>query len=152
MKYIRFILITAAAVFLASIFFLVNRNIRENETQSSTLQQRTSQAGFEMKTDEQGQVTVKVTPQVLSGNQWKFRVVLDTHSVDLVQDLIQMAELTDDQSNVYKPTAWEGAGPGGHHREGVLIFEAVNPAPSSIALKIKDVGGVPERLFKWNAQ
>jgi len=78
--------------------------------------------------------------------------MFDTHSVELDQDLMQIVELTDGQDNTYKPIAWEGAEPGGHHLEGVLVFEAINPVPPSIELKIKDVGGVPERSFKWNTE
>lgn len=76
--------------------------------------------------------------------------MFDTHSVDLNQDVIQIAELTDDKRNIYKPTAWGRAGPGGHHREGALVFHQINPVPASVELKIKDIGGVPERSFKWN--
>lgn len=150
MKYIRFILIAIVAIFLVYFFFVVNRDIEEDSAQSPNQQKQTGQNSLESKTDGQGQVTIKVTPQTLSGTQWKFDLVFNTHSVDLNQDVMQIAELVDSQGNVYKPTAWEGAGAGGHHREGVLIFKAVNPAPSYVELKIKDVGGVPERSFKWN--
>ncbi len=150
MKYIPLILITTAAVFLVYFFFVVNRDVRESKTQSPAPQQQASQNSLETKTDDQGQVTIRVTPQTLSGTQWKFDVVLDTHSVDLGYDLMQIAELIDDKGNAYKPLAWEGSESGGHHREGVLQFEAINPIPSYVELKIKNVGGVAERSFKWN--
>ncbi len=150
MKYLQFILITAVAVFLAYFLFAVNQD-EGDKTQSPT-QKQTTQSSLETKTDERGQVTVKITPQALRGDQWKFDVVLDTHSVDLGQDMMQITELVDGQGNTYKPIAWEGAGPGGHHREGVLIFQPISLMPSSVELKIKDVGGVPERLFKWNTE
>lgn len=150
MKYIRFILIALVAVFLAYFLFVVNRNTEENKVQNTSQQQQTKQGGFETKTDEQGQVTVKVTPQTLNGAAWKFDVVFDTHSVELDQDPTQIAVLIDDQGKEHTPSAWEGAGPGGHHREGVLVFEAISSASASVELKIKDVGGVPERSFQWN--
>ena len=56
----------------------------------------------------------------------------------------------DDKGNTYQSTMWEGSGPGGHHREGILVFNEINPTPAYIELKIKNVGGVPERLFKWD--
>ncbi len=113
--------------------------------------QQAGQSDFGAKTDDHGEGTVKVTPQALGGAEWRFSVVFDTHSVDLNQDLMRIAVLTDDRGKEYTPSAWEGAGPGGHHREGVLVFKAVTPA-SYIELKIKDIGGVPERSFKWNLQ
>ena len=152
LRYIRFIMIGLVAVFLAYFFFVVNRDARESSAQNFN-QQQADRGGFITQTDEQGQVSVKVTPQVLANStQWKFDVVFDTHSVDLNQDLVQIAVLVDDRGSEYKPTVWEGPGPGGHHREGVLVFEAISPVPSSIEVKIKDVGGVPERSFKWNTK
>src|SRR3989344_5048688 len=149
MKYMRFILILIAviAIFLAYFFFAVNRDISKRASDS---QQQTDKSSFETKTDEQGQVSIKITPQTFSGSQWKFDVVLDTHSVDLNQDLTQIAELIDDKGGVYKPIAWEGSAPGGHHREGVLAFEGISPSSLFVELKIKNVGDVPERLFKWD--
>ncbi len=150
MKYLKFIVIAVVAVSLAYFFFAANRDAKDEKTQNFLESQQTTQNSFETKADEQGQVTVKVTPQILNGDQWKFDVVLDTHSVDLSYDMVQIAELINGQGNTYKPIAWEGAPPGGHHREGVLVFQSVSPTSASIELKIKDVGGVPERSFKWN--
>lgn len=151
MKYFRFILIAMVVIFLVYFLFAVNKDEVEN-TQSPTQEEKTAQSSLEAKTDEQGQVTVKITPHTLRGGQWKFDVVLDTHSVDLDQDMMQVAELTDDKGNTYKPIAWEGATPGGHHREGILVFQSTNLVPFSVELKIKNIGGVPERSFKWNIQ
>ena len=107
---------------------------------------------WEAKIDEQLPVTVKVTPVELGEDAqlWKFQVVLDTHSGSLDEDLLKMACLADDENNVYYPIAWEGPGPGGHHREGILVFKAMSPVPLYIELKIKNVGGVSERSFRWN--
>jgi hypothetical protein len=80
---------------------------------------------------------------------WKFQVVFDTHSGSLDDDLLTVASIVDDRGNAYQPTVWEGPGSGGHHREGALTFEAINPVPSYLELKIKDVGGIPERSFRW---
>ncbi len=109
---------------------------------------------WETKTDDQPPVTVKVTPVEFGNNvqTWKFQIVFDTHSGSLDEDLLRVAVLTDDNGNEYPPTAWEGTGPGGHHREGVLIFNAINPLSPSVELKIKGVGGIPERLFRWSTQ
>lgn len=152
MKHTRFILIAVVAIFLTYFLFVANRDIRENDTQAPAQQHQTGQSSLETKTDKQGQVTVKITPQNFSGTQWKFAIVFDTHSVDLNQDIMQIVELTDNQGTIYKPIAWEGAEPGGHHREGVLLFDAIHPAPVYVELKIKKVGGIAERSFKWYLQ
>jgi len=105
---------------------------------------------WESKIDEQASVTVTVTPSNLSleSNEWKFDVVLSTHSVELDQDMTQVAVLVDDSGNEYKPLRWEGAPAGGHHREGILFFAPITPYPQHLKLNIKDVGGV-QRLFLW---
>lgn len=143
MKYTKFILV--GLIVLGFALFIASR-----DKSASNPLQGTEKSFFETRTSEQGQVTIKVTPEVLSGGQGKFRIVFDTHSVDLNQDLVEIAVLTDGQGNTYTPTRWEGSGPGGHHREGILVFELINSSASYLELTIKNVGGVSERLFKWN--
>lgn len=115
----------------------------------ATEQKNTKQI-FEIKTDEQASVTVVVTPTDLSPNskEWKFDIVMNTHSIELDQDITKIATLVDDQGKEYKPTRWEGSGAGGHHREGVLIFNQISPMPESVELKIFDISDVV-RNFTW---
>lgn len=96
-------------------------------------------------------VTVKVTPKAIgpSDNRWEFTVVLDTHSAELADDLVQSARLTTDDGRSFEPAGWTGAAPGGHHREGILVFDAPAPRPSSIELKIVRPGESTPRTFRW---
>jgi hypothetical protein len=96
-------------------------------------------------------VTVDVSPQNLSAgaSTWDFKVVLDTHSGDLNDDLVKTATLLDDKGGRYVPLQWEGVGPGGHHREGVLKFKPVSPTPATIELQIKRAGEANPRSFRW---
>ncbi|MDP3947441.1 MAG: hypothetical protein Q8Q41_01975, partial [bacterium] len=111
-----------------------------NQQQPSDNQQIKQQASevprkqWETKTDEQPSVTIAVTPVEFGGDvkTWRFTVVLDTHLGSLDEDPTQIAMLMDDKGNTYQPTAWEGQGPGGHHREGVLVFNANNPVPAYV--------------------
>ncbi|MDP3955780.1 MAG: hypothetical protein Q8Q18_00850 [bacterium] len=117
---------------------------QENSSVSETHQK------WESKIDEQASVTVTVTPSDLSieSNEWKFDVVLSTHSVELDQDMTEVTVLIDDGGNEYKPLRWEGAPAGGHHREGALIFGPVTPYPQHLELIIRNIGFV-KRLFSW---
>ena len=72
---------------------------------------------------------------------------MDTHSIELDQDMTKIAKLVDDQGKEYKPTAWNGP-TGSHHREGMLIFNQITPIPKSLELKISGIGGVV-RSFIW---
>ena len=99
----------------------------------------------------QGGVTVAVTPAELDARAkvWAFRVVLDTHSQELSDDLVKTSVLVDGQGREGKPLAWEGAAPGGHHREGVLKFGAFDPFPESVELRIARPGEARARTFRW---
>src|SRR3989344_2269168 len=103
---------------------------------------------LETKTASEGGITIAVTPQMLDETEFRFRITLDTHAGELDADLAQVSTLIDDQGRIYKPSSWEGDLPGGHHREGMITFNQIIPAPKSVGLKIKNIGGVPERSFK----
>jgi hypothetical protein len=96
-------------------------------------------------------VTVVVTPQNLSAEatSWDFKTVLDTHSGDLSDDLLKSAALIDSGGTRYTPIAWDGAPPGGHHREGLLRFKPILPRPQSIELQIARTGEDTPRSFRW---
>ena len=98
-------------------------------------------------------VTVDVKPmQFAAGKPAKFEVSMNTHSVDLGVDLIAVSTLTDDQGKEYRPVNWDGTGPGGHHRSGVLEFPALEGTPKSVTLVIRDIARVPERIFQWDLE
>ncbi|MEW5956695.1 MAG: hypothetical protein AB1801_03150, partial [Chloroflexota bacterium] len=107
---------------------------------------------FESQANSENAVTVEVTPLNLPNGSpmLDFEVVFDTHSVDLSFDPAAISILRDDQGREYPAVAWDGAGPGGHHRSGVLRFEAPATATKFVEVIIHDVAGVPERVFQWN--
>lgn len=99
---------------------------------------------------EQG-VTVKVTPRSIGSadSRWEFAVVMDTHSADLSDDLTLSATLVTDEGRTFRPVRWQGAPPGGHHREGVLAFDVPAPRPGVIELRIARPGESAPRIFRW---
>jgi hypothetical protein len=101
-------------------------------------------------------VTVKVSWQGPNAGPI-FDVVLDTHAVDLDgYDLRQLAVLRLDGEREVQPIGWD-APKGGHHRQGTLSFPAaaaggsplLSPSTRTVELVIRDVAGVPERVFRW---
>lgn len=122
-------------------------------TTNQTSEQTAAKQTWETKTEEQASVTVVVTPLDLSPNskEWKFDVGINTHSVELDQDMTKITVLVDDKGKEYKPLRWEGTEAGGHHREGMLIFNQITPSPKSVELKIYEIGGVV-RIFKWDVK
>ena len=94
-------------------------------------------------------VTVKVTPRSLAGAAWEFEVVFDAHSGDLKDDLLKAAVLVADGGAPLSPTGWQGDGPGGHHRKGVLRFKPAAASPASIELRVQRPGEAAPRVFRW---
>lgn len=143
MKYILIIVVLAA---VGLILFPRPQNQKEN---GLTAEEETV---LEPQINSEGLVEVDVTPVDVSPNSdsWKFNITLNTHSVELDQDLTKIGVLVDDKGSVYQPQSWEGTPPGGHHREGVLTFSPPPANPDSITLKIRGVGGVVERSFTWS--
>ena len=95
-------------------------------------------------------VTIAVTPQTLSSDArtWYFKIVLYTHSADLNDDLVKSAVLIGSGAK-HVPVAWDRAGPGGHHREGVLRFSPLPGQPRAIELQITRSGEPAPRSFRW---
>ena len=106
---------------------------------------------LETLTNSDGAVTVKVTPMNISpeAESWDFGVVLSTHSVALDQDMRRAVVLMDAAGAPRQPLSWEGDPPGGHHRKGVLRFQPLAGIPEYLDLRIKSIGGVSERVFRW---
>jgi hypothetical protein len=111
-------------------------------------------AQLETRTSTSQGVTVKVTPKVLAVDApaWEFAVVLDTHSADLSDDLTKTAALIGPGGERIAPLAWEGAAAGGHHREGVIRFQPITPAPGTVELQIQRPGESKPRVFQWNVE
>ncbi len=106
---------------------------------------------FKTQTVDGGSVTVAVTPVVLkAGALLEFDIAMNTHSVDLSNDMLTAVVLQDDTGKEYAPTAWDGPAEGGHHREGKIKFGALVPNAKSVTLIVKGIAGVPERTFKWS--
>lgn len=146
MKYWRFIAVGLAFGLLLYYYFAVYRGTKQQE-------QTSNQKQWETKTDEQPPVLIKITPTQLGSDQntWKFTVAFTAHSGDLDQDPIKVISLIDDTGKIYQPSAWQGPGPGGHHSEGIIVFDSIK-STKFVELKIKDVGGIPERSFRWTLE
>lgn len=145
------LLVIGGAIIIA--LFISSRNNGPAPIESNSaapVVESPANAGYEPQTDSQGIVSVTVTPLQLAAtaSEWKFSVVLDTHSGSLDQDMLASAVLVDGSDKVYRPTNWDGAPPGGHHREGVLSFMPGVSVPKKVQLKVLNIE-VPERNFTW---
>jgi hypothetical protein len=103
-------------------------------------------------TSNQGGIVVRITPGRFAPEAatWDFQVVFETHTAQLTGDPAQFAVLLDPQGRTHAALRWDGDPPGGHHRKGVLRFKPLRPTPGSVTLKMRGVGGVPERVFIWS--
>lgn len=86
-----------------------------------------------------GVVSVEVTPAFTElENGLVFDIAMNNHSVDLNYDFTQIATLTDEKGNTYKPNEWTG-NVGGHHVSGQLIFTAVSREAKQLTLTLSGV-------------
>lgn len=105
---------------------------------------------YESRSDRQAAVYVEVQPTKLApGQPAVFQVRLNTHSVELSQDLTKVATLSDDLGNKYQPSSWKGSPPGGHHRSGTLSFPALNAKAAKVTLVLRNIG-TAKRSFAWS--
>lgn len=120
--------------------------------QSEAVQAQPVAPAFQTQSNDEKAVTVEVTPLNLpqGGSTMDFEVVFDTHSVDLGFDPVAISLLRDDAGREYPATEWQGDGPGGHHRSGTLRFKVPDEVSDSVEVVIRNVAGVPERVFRWN--
>ncbi len=109
-------------------------------------------ATFAVKDNNEGAVSVSVTPQDLSksAGTWRFALRFNTHVTPISQDMVAVVSLADGKGAEERPSAWEGDPPSGHHRRGVIVFQPINPTPSTLTLHIREVGGVADRTFTWD--
>ncbi|HEU5099718.1 MAG TPA: heavy-metal-associated domain-containing protein [Roseiflexaceae bacterium] len=147
------------AIALAIMFVLVGVGLwiwDTNRRAYTNMAPATTAPAGATRTNEGGQVTIVAMWQG-SGTQAVFNVAMNTHAVDLDSyDLKQLAVLRIDGGREIRPISWE-APKGGHHRSGTLSFPAagadggplITPSIQTIELVIRDVAGVPERVFTW---
>jgi hypothetical protein len=102
-------------------------------------------------TSNRSAVTLKVTPTV-QGDVVEFEMVFDTHSQELNDDLLKSAVLIGANGAQVVPAAWNGDPPSGHHRKGVLRFNAPKPQPDVLELRVTRPGEAAPRVFRWNAK
>jgi hypothetical protein len=105
---------------------------------------------FDLQTTDANSVRVDVKPVALvAGKPAVFEIRLNTHSVNLNYDMVEISSLQDGGGKIYKAVEWMGSPLGGHHRRGTLEFPKLEGAPQSVKLVIRGVAGVPERSFEW---
>lgn len=146
-KYIPFIIVGIAIV--VAVGLVLNSRFQENDSLQDTNGELALSNSPESQINNEGGVTVKVTPR-FSSLEISLEIVLDTHSGALDADLVRVTVLKDETGKKYMPIRWDGSPLGGHHREGVLSFGVISPQPQTFEITIQDVGGIPERLFTWN--
>lgn len=140
------ILIFLIGLWLVSIFRISPVSVKDNDQmQKDQIQKKT----YQTQKSEQNEISVEVTPISLRPNfDLKFKVVLDTHNVELDYDLMKIAKLTDDKGRNLKPLSWSG-GSGGHHLSGELIFPAISKEVKFLELTISSIER-SDRKFRWD--
>jgi hypothetical protein len=98
-------------------------------------------------------VTVYLNPLGKSDdNQQSFELTLDTHSDDLSRyKLVELSTLKVEGGSEIKASEWQNSGGGGHHISGTITFDLPDVSTAKyIELLVKNVGGIEERVFRWD--
>ncbi|HUX25692.1 MAG TPA: hypothetical protein VMV87_13875 [Burkholderiales bacterium] len=95
-------------------------------------------------------ISVKPVDVAAAATIWQFQVALNTHSGALEDDLAHSAILLDAAGKQHAALGWDGDPAGGHHRRGVLRFNALSPRPDAVELRILRPGETAPRTFRWN--
>lgn len=152
MKYQKALIFSFVVLGLGAILYYTNlKRANPANLPAETGSNPVDQTLFEAKTVEDGAVTYTITPKSLSDTNetWDFEIALDTHSEELNQDLVALIQLVDDQGIEYQALEWEGAAPGGHHREGILKFSPITPRPTFIELVIQTADRTEKNRLHW---
>jgi len=105
---------------------------------------------FDIQTSDESSVRVDVKPVALvAGKPAVFEIRLNTHSVSLNYDMVEICSLQDSEGKIYKAVEWKGSPLGGHHRRGILEFPTLEGTPQSVKLVLRGIAGVSERSFQW---
>lgn len=146
------LIIGCIAMIILAILFAMK--LQKNATPSVQPKKQTSNAK-QIQLEEQevngGNVSVTVKPEVLQvGEKPRFMLTFNTHSEELDFDVSKVSTLIDSDENTYSESMWEGTPAGGHHRNGVLIFNEPLKETSNMTLVISNVAGIEKRVFKWS--
>ena len=96
-------------------------------------------------------VTAKVTYNNPGNASPVFNVVLDTHSVELDRYRFEDIVALRDQTGGEHAAGLVSSKGSGHHREATVEFKGADLTGSDyVELVIKDVAGVPERVFRFD--
>lgn len=112
----------------------------------SNVAQAAPSSSAAMRTSDEGQVSVDITPKKFDGGKIYFDIGVNTHSVDLSKfELKEITLLETDGKKLYP----EFAPPlTGHHNSGQLVF-SVKEEPKEYRIIITGLAAAGERVFSW---
>ncbi|MCF6334526.1 MAG: hypothetical protein L3J12_02155, partial [Spirochaetales bacterium] len=97
-------------------------------------------------------VVFAVSPEIDPGVTIKLNVSMNTHSVNLDFNMLEISKLVDSDGNTYLPAEWQGPTDGGHHRSGVLIFSDIPEDLQELNFIMIPGGRFEELDFKWEVK
>ena len=138
-------------LFIATGIFAVTKAVNKPEIVKTQISAKENI--FSPQTNSEGDVEVEAVPKVSKDKKsWSFKIALTTHAGSLDEDLVKNSSLIDGRGNELSPIRWKGSSPGGHHREGILVFPPFSQTSKSVKLILRNIGEIPERSFIWNTK
>lgn len=164
-KYKRILLLGAivvlfgVSVYFASVLYENTRSgptiadqVKENTEESEVIPEEDSIARM----DSQGAVAVKATiiPGESNTDQLVFELVLNTHSVDLLQyDIKKGSKIVIDGKEESQEFTWESSSSDSHHMSGKLTWDGqVAVDFKEVSLRLEQLDNIPVRTFSWTSE
>ena len=95
-------------------------------------------------------VTFKVKPEIIPNESINIFISMDTHSVNLNFNMVEIASLSSADGKLIYPNSWTGSSEGGHHREGYLTFRYYTDNLKELELLVTPPGRkFKEMRFQW---
>lgn len=146
MKKIAVLLFVSFFAMLVAFILVLKQNGRQTPAENKTI---SAQKTFQKQVNEQGDVSIEVTPVSLAkGKEATFSVSFDTHSINLDYDIASLAAIIDEKGKRYSAIAWTG-GRGGHHLSGELRFPPLPTFISKVTLVVFNIDA-NDRQFVWS--
>lgn len=155
MKYYLFHIVpfVLIGIIVMALFILKTPESMQNGAilnESPALEPAPAEFSNDTRTNEEGEVTVEITPALLQEHEnAEFDVSFNTHTRDLSMDMLKITTLTDSAGKMFTPLSWDGPAEGGHHISGKLIFPPLADPDAGFTLTLRNIGDIPERTFEW---
>ena len=142
------IILILFVITISTTSIFLTKTYKSSQANTSSTNKVLSASKTETKLQTMGAVDIEIIPISLAANsQMIFSISLNTHSVELDYDYLEIIKIRDNLENIYKPIEWTGEN-SGHHLKGDLLFGELSTDATQIQLIINGIDN-ENATFSW---